>query len=368
MEKVDQSFRVIHVYSGYCTKKGGIKRVLGELLREQNRLNDMQAWVYATKERQLIGESGESQQAGLGDLLAHKPNLVIFHSLYSDLVGFYRLSKLLRRARIPYCIEPHGNLDRRAMEKSGLKKRIANSIWVDSWVKKAKGVIYLCEEERDASRLPQLDHAILPNAFPEPLMLAETLTEINEPIKLMMLSRIDPFHKGIDRFLETIRQWPEETASSIEVEIFGYGSDKSIQWLKEELASINQVKVAFRGPVFGQDKKRALKNADIFCMFSRYEGLPLALYEAAASGLPVLVTEGSNRTEWVQANGNGWVLWDEDESEWGERLAAVVAEYANDPKTYKRNAIRAARNLPTWEEIAKDSVRVYRKWGIKHDE
>jgi poly(glycerol-phosphate) alpha-glucosyltransferase len=55
--------------------------------------------------------------------------------------------------------------------------------------------------------------------------------------------------------------------------------------------------IFFSGPFFGKVKFAALLNADAFVLPSQDEGLPLAVLEAWASGLPVLMTPQCNVPE-----------------------------------------------------------------------
>jgi|GEM_PF-1248260 len=366
MEKAVKPLKVVHITSRYQVFKAGVKQVLKALSAAQNNLDELEVWIYGTNSMELIAPNGQASQASLQELLALEPDLAVFHSIY--IPSFYPVAKALRKAGVPYLIEPHGSMDKRAQIKSSLKKWIAHHLWIDRWIRKAEAIIYLCQEERKASRLQNLPFSILTNTFPTVFGITEEITTVNEPIRLMMLGRMDPMHKGLDRFFKTLRAMPQETSSQIQVDLYGIGSQENLTWMHKEIDKIDNLDITFHGPVFGQEKTEAFKKADIFCMFSRYEGLPLTLYEAAASGLPVLVTEGSNRTEWVNEYGNGWILWDRDEAVWGKQLANAIADYRQNPKGYKQNAIRSAKDLPTWEDIAKESIKVYRKWGKKDDE
>lgn len=368
METIDQSVKVLHIYYEYVSNQGGVKRVLHELVLEQNKVPGMQAWVYASKEKHLIDQLGQAKKASIDQALAHKPDLAIFHSLYSDLRGYGKITKALKKEGIPYLIEPHGNLAAKAMEKSGGKKRLVNHFLVDRWIKQARAIVYLCEEERQASRLQNMKSVVIPNSYPRPFAIAKEAPLVHQPVRLLMVSRIDPYHKGLDRFFQTLQALPQEAGSQITVDIYGFGSQADIQWLQGQAAAIKHIQVAFHGPIYKEEKTKAFQAADLFCLFSRYEGLPLSLYEAAASGLPVIVTEGSNRVDWVTKEKNGFVLYDHKEDQWGKELMEMVESYLKTPNVYKENALGSARQLPTWEEIASKTKDVYKRLVEENDE
>ena len=365
MAKITEPVRVIHVTSKYSAHNGGVKQVLRALLIAQNKRTDMKVWIYESQLNRLVDQKGTVTPAKAKDLLALCPDLVIFHLIYTHIPSYYKVTRALKEAGIPYLVEPHGGLDVRAQAKSNWKKRMVNALWADRWLKGAQAIVYLCGEERRYSRMPGLNEVMITNTFPTVVPILDEAPPSHRPVRLMMLGRIDIYHKGIDRFFATLKDLPQEATGNVEVVFYGFGSAKELAWLKGEIAAIDNVAIEFRGPIFGQEKAEAYKNADIFCMFSRYEGLPLTLYEAAASGLPLIVTEGSNRTEWVTENKNGWVFWDQDEANWGMQLMDVVWDYQQKAKAYRENALRSARKLPTWDQIAETSAELYREWGRK---
>lgn len=334
--------------------------MIQDLSDAQNCRDDSEAWIYETLKHRLIAPNGDMTAANVKSMLALQPDLVVFHAVY--IPSFIGIASILKREGIPYAVEPHGSLNRRALAKSPWKKRIAHILWVDRWIKKAKGVVYLCEEERDISRMPGLDYAIVPNTIPSDFRIYSNQHPVNKPIQLLSLGRIDHFNKGFDRLLAILQAMPEEIKSKIEVLIYGKGLQKEFDRLEAQIAEIHAPKIRFFGPVYGEEKCSVFRNADLFVMLSRYEGLPLTPYEAAASGLPVVVTEGTNRRTWVEANNNGWVLYDGQEELWPQQLAAAIEAYQKAPVLYRKNALRAANDLPTWEEIAKISHDAYRDW------
>lgn len=59
--------------------------------------------------------------------------------------------------------------------------------------------------------------------------------------------------------------------------------------------------------IFDQEKEDVLINSSVFVLTSRLEGQPIALLEACAYGLPVLVTPGTNVSDEVESFNCGWV-------------------------------------------------------------
>lgn len=80
---------------------------------------------------------------------------------------------------------------------------------------------------------------------------------------------------------------------------------------KEELVNISkklkiQNKVKFLG--YRQDVKEILKASDIFCFPSKQEGLPVALMEAMASGLPVVCSNIRGNSDLIEEKKGGYLL------------------------------------------------------------
>jgi len=82
--------------------------------------------------------------------------------------------------------------------------------------------------------------------------------------------------------------------------------------------------VLFTGPRFGFDKAMLLTHARSFLFPSRVEGLPIALLEAMAAGLPTLASAIPPNLE-VLGTVGGWRLPVGDADAWGEALHACEA-------------------------------------------
>lgn len=115
-------------------------------------------------------------------------------------------------------------------------------------------------------------------------------------------------------------------------------------------------RVLLVGPLFGQQKLQAMVDATVFCLPSRAEGFSVALLEALACGLPVVISRQCHFPE-VASAGAGEVV---------ELNAAAIADgilriLDNDDLRMRMSA--AARELVlsryTWPAIARDVVRAY---------
>lgn len=77
-----------------------------------------------------------------------------------------------------------------------------------------------------------------------------------------------------------------------------------------------------------QDVDRLLCAADVFCLPSDWEGLPLAVAEAMAAGLPVVATAVGGVPEIVEEGVTGWLVPPADPGLLASRLCGLLAEPA----------------------------------------
>lgn len=80
------------------------------------------------------------------------------------------------------------------------------------------------------------------------------------------------------------------------------------------------------------DVDRLMREADLFVNCSRWEGFPIALIEAAMSGLPIVATNVAGNTEMVVPNVNGFLVPPGD----AEALASAISAALSDDSAYAR--------------------------------
>lgn len=103
---------------------------------------------------------------------------------------------------------------------------------------------------------------------------------------ILFLSRIEKA-KGIYVLLDAFKS-VKHTHTEFNLIYAGDGSE--VDSLKEEVKKQNINDVEFTGFVKGKEKKDFFLNATIFVFLSEFEGMPSAVLEAMAFGLPVITT------------------------------------------------------------------------------
>lgn len=124
-------------------------------------------------------------------------------------------------------------------------------------------------------------------------------------------------------------------------------------------AGIEQ-KVSFFSP--RSDIERYYQAADIFVLPSSYETFSLVCFEAAACGLPLIITDISGASDLVGQNEAGFIV-EKD----GQSVGAAIALLASDGELRKRmgNTARERTEPYTWEKTGEDFLELCRSLIIE---
>lgn len=79
----------------------------------------------------------------------NRPDLVVFHEAYR--VEYLKISKELRKRKIPYIILPHGELTKDAQNKKWFKKKVANILLFNRFIFNALAIQCLSAGEMTAA-------------------------------------------------------------------------------------------------------------------------------------------------------------------------------------------------------------------------
>ncbi|WP_457936089.1 glycosyltransferase [Mesorhizobium sp. 10J20-29] len=249
-------------------------------------------------------------------------------------------------------ISPRGMLDPWAIGNSRLRKRLAWVSYEHTNLRRAACLHALNKSEAEAIRavLPKANIAIIPNGV-DGCLLSRLPKFASQQPRLLFLGRIHP-KKGILEFLDN---WNEICRSLTRPWILRIaGPDecghREVLHRKVEKLGLGD-RVEFVGPVYGAEKQRELREATAFVLPSKSEGLPMAILEAWAAGLPVLMTRACNLPEGFEA---GAAVEIDDNA---AHLRATLERSDLAEMGIRGNRLVASRF--GWPIIARDHISVY---------
>lgn len=286
-----------------------------------------------------------------------KPNIVIFHGVVFK--GFYAISKYLLSQRIPFLIQLHGAYSRENYAKNKIKKMLYKNLILKSIANRSQGWIFLNEAEKRNFVLPiqPNKNIIIPNGCEENTEFIPLLS--NKKIKIVFLGRLSIHHKGLDILMDGLNNYfSSYPNSNVEVLLYGPFIEEEEKALISNMNSFFPDKIKFMGAVYGEEKVKVLKNADIMILTSRYEGFPMGILEAWSFGCPCIVTKGTNIAEIVGKENCGWIVPELNSTSISTTINQAISEYLNNPSLYRTNAFNTAKKF-SWKEIAKESISQY---------
>jgi len=209
-------------------------------------------------------------------------------------------------------------------------------------------VVLLAQVELDAYRIfvPGQRLVRLPNGIDcAPFSRVPTVSSHPEqPLRLLYVGRVAR-EKGLYETLQGLRL-AHELGVDARLVIAGQGAEE-VRLRRYAQALGVGARIAFAGPVFGDDKVRLFAGADAMVLPSYSEGLPYALLEAMAAGIPVIATPVGAIPDVVTAGTHGILVPPRD----GRAIAAAILRFARDREQLAwmsracRKRVRAAYSI-----------------------
>jgi glycosyltransferase involved in cell wall biosynthesis len=106
------------------------------------------------------------------------------------------------------------------------------------------------------------------------------------------------------------------------------------------------------------DARARMAGFDAFLLPSRYEGLPLALLEGMAAGLPCVASDVDATREAVADGETGWLCPPGDADAWADRLARLASDEESRLRA-GRAGLRRYREQFSLEAMARGTAAVY---------
>lgn len=98
---------------------------------------------------------------------------------------------------------------------------------------------------------------------------------------------------------------------------------------------------------------------DVFCLPSRYEGLPYVLLEALAAGLPIVARRVGGAAVCVEHGGNGWIIEGEEEQKFADALVGLATNAEQRHRFAARSWGKSAEM--SLDRMLDETVAVYEK-------
>lgn len=230
----------------------------------------------------------------------------IFHIHGVWMAPQYFAARAAHAAGIPFVLTPHGMLDPWLWNNQGWRIRLKKLVYWGAVAypvfSKATVLHALTPLERQhLSRLfPRNRIEVIPNAIDVGDMPENPRVERAKT--LLFLGRIEP-KKGVDILLRAFanaridREWSLDIVGPVWTPAYSEELKKIVSAFKLE------ERVRFRGPLFGEDKRKVLDSAWVMVGPSHSEGLSLVNLEAAARCLPSITTPPAGLHDWESGGG-----------------------------------------------------------------
>ena len=195
-----------------------------------------------------------------------------------------------RRTRRPYYITPQGMLDPWILRRGRWKKALARLGYEeDAWRIAARLHALTAREAADIAAITgRADGLVVPNPAPQ---LGAPITAPRPP-HVVYIGRIHS-KKNV---LALVAAWRQARLPvGARLTLAGWGDAVDVAELAAAVAPVAGAE--FVGPVFGEAKQALLDSARFMILPSHSEGLPLALLESWAMGLPTIMTAECNIPE-----------------------------------------------------------------------
>lgn len=261
-------------------------------------------------------------------------------------------------AGVPFVLRPLGTLDPWSLRRHAWKKRPYLALIERRHLRAASAIHATSAAEADAvAALGYADRVrTIPLGVDAPPPPPREPPAAGAPLRLLFLSRVHP-KKGLPLLLAAMAGASGEIDARLTVAGTGApGYLREMEALCHRLGLSGRVR--FAGHLEGAGKEAALREADVFVLPSYQENFGIAVAEAMAAGLPVLVSDQVGIAEEVREAGAGLVVPAE-----AEAIAGALSSLAARPAAriaMGAAGARLARERFSWDRTADGLVELYR--------
>ena len=275
-------------------------------------------------------------------------------------------SRTARKRGIPYIVTIHGELSEWSLQHKRWKKFVYRKAALDTILNNADALHAITQAEKE--RIAELGYnapvIVAPNGIdpapfeelPDPSVLLEKFPALEIKQIILFMGRLNP-NKGLDILARSFSILKKRFPDAILL-IAGPDEEGTRQRIESMLRERGDLDCAvFTGMLTGAEKLAAMSCADVFVLPSYSEGFSIAILEAMAARLPVVITKECNFPE-VAQNRAGFVV-NADEPSVTEALIALLsdAELRDDMRARGRKLVTERY---TWQAAASKISNLYR--------
>ncbi|MBC8441372.1 MAG: glycosyltransferase family 4 protein [Deltaproteobacteria bacterium] len=366
--------KIVHILKGKADPNtlNGVNKVVHHLATEQLRLNhNVEVWGIASNPAIIRHQhdyplhlfSANKNRFFINFELKNKINslprntIAHLHSVF--LPELYAVGMALKKASIPFVLTPHGGYSPQSRKKKYFTKSIYMALFEKRLLSEAHKLHAIGQSEvNDLFILaPSKSIVLLPNGqdLKEVMFTpTKTLLPIERPV-FGYCGRLAKNHKGLDLLIKGFSQY-KKTGGNGELWLIGDGPDKHFLKKLVRKEKVNNF-VKFLGEMFGDIKLSHFSKMDVFVHPSRWDGIPMAVLEAAAIGKPLIVSQATNMGDFIIRYDNGIVLNENyplNISKAMHKFNKLITNHGI--KKIGANSIKLVKNELNWRTIAKQTI------------
>ena len=271
-----------------------------------------------------------------------------------------------RRHKLPFVVTIHSELSAWSLRQKALKKRLYRLCLLDRMLRNAATIHAITNAEKEQvlklgfeNPIIVVPNGIEPSTFetlPSTHRFIERFPKLKGKRVILFLGRLHP-KKGLDILA---RSFSSIAKRFEDIVLLVVGPDKfGTQEKMEAILSSEDLldRTVFTGLLTGEDKLAAMNCADLFVLPSYSDVLGIAVLEAMAARLPVVITEGCEFPE-VSEHGAGLVV-EADEAQIAEAITTLLSD-ADLCKRMGQQGHKLVTERYTWQVAAATMVNLYK--------
>ncbi len=314
--------KVVHVLAGKANPEtmNGVNKVVHHLSEEQTN-NGLDVEVWGLTKSSLTSVHSHNYKLKLFSMMrtrfsispeltaeveASNADIVHFHSVF--IPEFFVIAKLLSKNKIPWVITPHSGYSTESIAHNYLFKVMYFRVFEKYLIKNSRAIHLLGIREKGLLNKYCDDNkfVVIPNGHNVCELVAHVVEENEFPL-FGFCGRISIRHKGLDLLCRGFSEYVQSGGKG-RIRIIGGGEVGQLNTIINDLGLESRIEVM--GPLFGTKKVESIRHMDVFIHTSRWEGIPMAVLEAASMKIPVLISEETNLGSYVREHNAGYVLKD----------------------------------------------------------